>query len=292
MTALRKRMLEDLQIRNYAPTTVAAYIRGVAEFAKHFGKSPELLASEQIREYQLYMVKEKGVSLSSYIQAVCALRFLYSNTLHLAVSVDRIPLPRYEKKLPVILSPAEVKLLLEAPKNLAYRAMLTTMYAAGPRVSEVARLKVADIDSSRNVIWIRGGKGRKDRQTLLPPRLLELLRVYYRWKRPKEWLFPGEKPGQPITSKSIFLACKKAAEDAGISKSIHPHSLRHAFATHLLDAGVNLRCIQILLGHAKLETTARYLHVSDTAVRSTTSPLELLDPLDIVQAASTFQPKP
>jgi site-specific recombinase XerD len=285
-------MLEDLQIRNYAPTTVAAYIRGVAEFAKHFGKSPELLGSEQIREYQLYMVKEKGVSLSSYIQAVCALRFLYSNTLHLAVSVDRIPLPRYEKKLPVILSPAEVKLLLEAPKNLAYRAMLTTMYAAGPRVSEVARLKVADIDSSRNVIWIRGGKGRKDRQTLLPPRLLELLRVYYRWKRPKEWLFPGEKPGQPITSKSIFLACKKAAEDAGISKSIHPHSLRHAFATHLLDAGVNLRCIQILLGHAKLETTARYLHVSDTAVRSTTSPLELLDPLDIVQAASTFQPKP
>ena len=292
MTALRKRMLEDLQIRNYAPTTVAAYIRGVAEFAKHFGKSPELLGSEQIREYQLYLVKEKGVSLSSYIQAVCALRFLYSNTLHLAVSVDRIPLPRYEKKLPVILSPAEVKLLLEAPKNLAYRAMLTTMYAAGPRVSEVARLKVADIDSSRNVIWIRGGKGRKDRQTLLPPRLLELLRVYYRWKRPKEWLFPGEKPGQPITSKSIFLACKKAAEDAGISKSIHPHSLRHAFATHLLDAGVNLRCIQVLLGHSKLETTARYLHVSDTAVRSTISPLELLDPLDIVQAASTFQPKP
>ena len=151
---------------------------------------------------------------------------------------------------------------------------------------------MADIDSSRNVIWIRGGKGRKDRQTLLPPRLLELLRVYYRWKRPKEWLFPGEKPGQPITSKSIFLACKKAAEDAGISKSIHPHSLRHAFATHLLDAGVNLRCIQVLLGHSKLETTARYLHVSDTAVRSTISPLELLDPLDIVQAASTFQPKP
>jgi integrase/recombinase XerD len=234
MTALRKRMLEDLQIRNYAPTTVAAYIRSVAEFAKHFGKSPELLGSEQIREYQLYLVKEKGVSLSSYIQAVCALRFLYSNTLHLAVSVDRIPLPRYEKKLPVILSPAEVKLLLEAPKNLAYRAMLTTMYAAGPRVSEVARLKVADIDSSRNVIWIRGGKGRKDRQTLLPPRLLELLRVYYRWKRPKEWLFPGEEPDKPITTKSIYLACKKAAEDASISKPIHPHSLRHYAASRTM----------------------------------------------------------
>jgi site-specific recombinase XerD len=281
-------MLEDLQIRNYAPTTVAAYIRSVAEFAKHFGKSPELLGSEQIREYQLYLIKEKGVSLPSYIQAVCALRFLYSNTLHLPVSVDRIPLPRYEKKLPVILSPAEVKLLLETPKNLSHRAMLTTMYAAGPRISEVAKLKVADIDSSRNVIWIRGGKGRKDRQVLLPPRLLELLRVYFRWKKPKEWLFPGGIPGQPICSNSIFRACQNAVRNAGIVKPVHPHSLRHAFATHLLDAGVNLRTIQILLGHSKLETTARYLHVTDTAVRSTTSPLELLDPLDIVQAASTF----
>jgi integrase/recombinase XerD len=183
-------MLEDLQIRNYAPTTVAAYIRSVAEFAKHFGKSPDLLGSEEIREYQLYLIKEKGVSLPSYIQAVCALRCLYSNTLHLPVSVDRIPLPRYEKRLPVILSPAEVKLLLETPKNLSHRAMLTTMYAAGPRISEVAKLKVADIDSSRNVIWIRGGKGRKDRQVLLPPRLLELLRVYFRWKKPKEARLP------------------------------------------------------------------------------------------------------
>ena len=288
MTPLRKRMLEDLQIRNYAPTTVTAYIRSVAEFAKHFGKSPELLGSEQVREYQLYLIKEKGVSLPSYIQAVCALRFLYSNTLHLPVSIDRIPLPRYERKLPVILSPAEVKLLLETPKNLSHRTMLTTMYAAGPRISEVAKLKVADIDTSRNVIWIRGGKGRKDRQVLLPPRLLELLCVYLRCKQPKEWLFPGGIPGQPISSKSIFCACQKAVRNAGIVKHVHPHSLRHAFATHLLDAGVNLRTIQILLGHSKLETTARYLHVTDTAVRSTTSPLELLDPLDIVQAATTF----
>jgi len=281
-------MLEDLQIRNYAPTTVSAYIRSVAEFAKHFGKSPDLLGSEQIREYQLYLIKEKGFSLSSYIQAVCALRFLYSHTLHLPVSVDRIPLPRYERKLPVILSPAEVKLLLETPKNLAHRTILTTMYAAGPRISEVARLKLADIDSSRNAIWIRGGKGRKDRQSLLPPRLLELLRVYFRWRQPKDWLFPGEKPGHPISCPAIFRACQKAARKAGIDKPVHPHSLRHAFATHLLDAGVNLRTIQLLLGHAKLETTARYLHVTDAAVRSTTSPLELLDPLDIVQAASTF----
>jgi integrase/recombinase XerD len=231
MTPLRKRMLEALQIRNYSPSTVAAYIRSVAEFAKHFGKSPDLLGAEQIREYQLYLIKEKGVSLPSYIQAVCALRFLYSNTLHLPVSVDRIPLPRYEKKLPVILSPAEVKLLLETPKNLSHRAMLATMYAAGPRISEVAKLKLTDIDSSRNVIWIRGGKGRKDRQTLLPPRLLEVLRVYFRWKQPKQWLFPGGIPGRHICSNSIFRACQKAVRNAGIAKSVHPHSLRHAFAT-------------------------------------------------------------
>jgi len=195
------------------------------------------------------------------------------------------------KKLPVILSPEEVGLMLVTPKSLLHRTILTTMYAAGPRVSEVSRLKVPDIDSGRGVTWIRGGKGHKDRQTLLPPKLLELLRVYYRWKRPTDWLFPGEKPGQPISRDAIRAACKKAAQDAGISKPVHPHSLRHAFATHLLEAGTNLRTIQILLGHAKLETTARYLHVAATAVRATISPLELLDPVDIVQAASTVQPE-
>ena len=290
MTTLRQRMTEDLQIRNYAPTTITAYVRGVAEFAKHFGKSPDQLAAEQIREYQLFLMKEKGVALPTYIQIVSALRFLYTNTLHHQISIERIPFPRYEKKLPIIMSREEVKALLEAPKNLGHRAILSTMYAAGPRVSEVAHLRVSDIDSGRNVIWIRGGKGRKDRQTLLPPKLLELLRCYFRWRRPKDWLFPGEKPGRPITCNAIVLACKKAAEIAGISKAIHPHSLRHAFATHLLEAGVHLRSIQVLLGHAKLETTARYLHVADTAVRSAISPLELLDPLDIVQGANTFLP--
>jgi integrase/recombinase XerD len=291
MTPLRQRVLEDLQIRHYSPNTVRAYIRSIAEFAKHFGKSPDLLGAEQIREYQLYLIKKKRVSLSSYIQAVCSLRFLYTNTLHRQVAVERIPLPRYEKKLPVILSREEVKLVLETPKHLGYRAMLSTMYAAGPRVSEVANLKVEDIDSGRGILWIRGGKGRRDRRTLLPPKLLELLRVYWRWEHPKNWLFPGGKSGTPISKESIFRACQKAGQDAGISKAVHPHSLRHAFATHLLEAGVDLRTIQLLLGHAHLETTARYLHVADTTVRSTVSPLELLDPLDVVKAASTFPPE-
>ena len=292
MTALRQRMMEDLQIRNYAPSTVKAYVRGVADFAKHFGKSPDLLGAEQIREYQLFLIKEKGVALPTYIQIVSGLRFLYTNTLHRQIGIERMPFPRYERKLPIIMSRQEVKALLEAPKNLGHRTILSTMYAAGPRISEVAHLKIADIDSSRNVIWIRGGKGRKDRQTLLPPKLLEPLRCYFRWKRPTDWLFPGEKSGHPLTCNAIVLACKNAAQVAGITKAVHPHSLRHAFATHLLEAGVNLRSIQILLGHAKLETTARYLHVADTATRSTTSPLELLDPLDIVKAASTFLPEP
>lgn len=290
MTPLRQRMLEDLQIRNYAPPTIRAYIRRVAEFAKYFGKSPDQLGAEHIRDYQLFLIQQKRVSQSAYIQTVCGLRFLYTHTLHHQISIEHIPLPRYERKLPIILSREEVKALLEAPKNLSHRAILATMYAAGPRVSEVAKLKVEDLDSGRKVIWIRGGKRHKDRQTLLPPKLLELLRFYWRWRQPKDWLFPGGTPGRPISCKAIFLACKKAAQTAGISKALHPHSLRHAFATHLLEAGVDLRKIQLLMGHANLETTARYLHVADTAVHSTTSPLELLDPLDIVQAARTFLP--
>jgi site-specific recombinase XerD len=284
-------MLEDLQMRNYSPHTVAASVRRVAEFAKPFGKSPEWLGPEEIREYQLSLIKEKTVSLSAYIQTGCGLRFLYANTRHRSVSIDRIPLPRYEKKLPVIVSPAEVHRLLEMPKNLSHRTILTTLYAAGPRVSEGATLKPSDIDSGRGVIWMRAGKGRQDRPTLLPPQRLELLRIYFRWKRPKEWLFPGGKPEQPLSTKSIFLACRKAAQKAGISQAVPPHSWRHACAPPRLEAGVDLRPMQIVLGHAKRETTARYLHVAHPRMRSTTSPWELLDPLPIVQAARTDPPE-
>ena len=275
-------MLEDLQIRHYSPTTIRLYLYAIKEFAKHFGKPPDQLGAEHIRRYQLFLTKEKKVSTSTYVLMVCALRFFYTHTLHRKVAIERIPFPRRERKLPMILSRDEVKALLEAPRDLRYRAMLAILYGSGLRVSEVARLKVADIDSARNVLWVRSGKGRKDRQALLPPKLRELLRCYWRTRRPTDWLFPGADPSQPVSAKTIFRACRQAAHSDGIAKSVHPHLLRHAFATHLLEAGTNLRTIQILLGHANLETTARYLQVADVNVRATISPLESLESLHLI----------
>jgi integrase/recombinase XerD len=275
-------MLEDLQIRHYSPTTIRLYLYAVREFAKHFGKPPDQLGAEHIRQYQLFLIKDKQASQSTCIQLVCALRFFYTHTLNHKIEIERIPFPRRERKLPLILSREEVKALLEAPPDLRHRAMLAILYGSGLRVSEVARLKVADIDSARNVLWVRSGKGRRDRQALLPPKLRELLRCYWRSRRPTDWLFPGADPAQPISVKTIFRACRQAARSAGIAKSVHPHLLRHAFATHLLEAGVNLRTIQFLLGHANLETTARYLQVADVNVRGTTSPLESLESLCLI----------
>jgi integrase/recombinase XerD len=283
MTALRQRMLEDLRIRNYARSTVKCYIHAVAEFAKHFHQPPDHLGPEEIRSWQLFLLNEKQVKLSTYIQAVCALRFFYRNTLNRKIEIERIPLPRYEQKLPVILSKNEVKALLEAPKNLGHRAILATMYGAGLRVSEVANLKAGDIDSDRRVIWVRGGKGRKDRQVMLSDMLRDVFAAYWRWRQPTDWFFPGFKAGSPISQKGVFWACRKAARTAGIAKPVHPHSLRHAFATHLLEDGVNLVVIQILLGHKNLKTTARYLHLADSTVRSARSPIELLDSLNLLQ---------
>ena len=290
MTVLRQRMLEDLRIRNYAPRTVEAYIHWVAEFAKHFHRPPDQLGPEEIRCWQLHLLEEKQVKQATYIQAVCALRFFYRNTLNRKIEMDRIPLPKYEQKLPVILSKEEVKALLEAPRNLGHRAILATMYGAGLRISEAAHLKVTDLDRERKVIWVRGGKGRKDRQVMLAEPLREVLVAYWRWKRPTDWLFPGRKPGGPITRGSVFETCQKAARRAGIAKRVHPHSLRHAFATHLLEDGVNLLVIQALLGHKNLRTTARYLHVADSTIRGARSPLELLGGLDLVRPTTTVKP--
>ena len=291
MTVLRQRMLEDLRIRNYSPSTVRCYVRSVSEFAKHFHQSPESLGPEEIRSWQLFLLNEKRVKLSTYIQAICALRFFYRNTLNRKIEIDRIPLPRYEKKLPLILSREEVKALLEAPRNLSHRAILATMYGAGLRASEATKLKVHDIDGERKVIWVRGGKGQKDRQVMLSGPLREVLAAYWRWKHPTEWLFPGKLPGSHITREGVFDICRKAAQRAGIDKPVNPHSLRHAFATHLLDDGANIVVIQALLGHANLKTTSRYLHVADSTVRSVKSPLETLGTVDLVRVASTLPPK-
>ncbi|HXC42659.1 MAG TPA: site-specific tyrosine recombinase/integron integrase [Candidatus Dormibacteraeota bacterium] len=284
MTPLRQRMLEDLQIRRYSPTTIRIYLHCIAEFAQHFGKPPDRLGAEHIRQYQLFLIKEKKVSRPTFVQVVCALRFFYTHTLNRKISIERIPFPRRERKLPLILSREEVKALLAAPGNLRTRTLLAILYGCGLRVSEVAQLKVSDIDSARNLLRVRQGKGGKDRQTLLPAKLLELLRCYWRNQRPSGWLFPAADSARPITPKTIYMVCRTATRRAGISKPVHPHSLRHAFATHLLEAGVNLRTIQILLGHANLETTARYLHVADVAVRTTASPLDSLD-LDLTPPA-------
>jgi site-specific recombinase XerD len=284
-------MLEDLRIRNYAPSTVACYTRSVAEFASYFDRSPDKLGPKEIRQWQLYLLNEKKVRLPTYIQAICGLRFFYRNTLHRKIDVDRFPLPRYETKLPVILSKAEVKALLEAPKSLGERAILATMYGAGLRVSEVVNLKVSDLDRERKVIHVRGGKGHKDRQVMFSDSLREVLAAWWRWRRPKDWLFPGEKPGKPVSRETVHRMCKTAARLAGIGKRVHPHALRHAFATHLLDDGVSLPVIQALLGHLNLKTTARYLHVSDVALRSAKSPLEMLGSLDLIRATKDIPPK-
>jgi integrase/recombinase XerD len=200
VTPLRQRMLEDLRIRHYSPTTIRLYLYAVRD----------QLGAEHIRRYQLFLTKEKKVSTSTYVLMVCALRFFYTHTLHRKVAIERIPFPRRERKLPLILSRDEVKALLEAPPDLRQRAMLAILYGSGLRVSEVARLKVADIDSARNVLWVRSGKGRKDRQALLPPKLRELLRCYWRSRRPSDWLFPGADPRQPVSVKTIFTACRRA----------------------------------------------------------------------------------
>ena len=276
-TPLRQRMLEELQRRNYSSRTIRLYLRHVAEFAKHFHRSPDQLGAENIRQYQLFLIQEKKLAWSSYNQIVCALRFFYAKTLNRAFLLEEIPFPRTEQRLPLILSREEVARILTAPLHLKTRARLMTIYAAGLRRSEAARLRVNDIDSARMTITVRQGKGQKDRVVMLSPVLLQTLRQYWRHNKPKQWLFPGENPDQPISDNDIFGVFHNAVRRAGITKKVSPHSLRHSFATHLLESGTNLRTIQILLGHRSLKTTARYLHVSQQHVRATASPLDSLN---------------
>lgn len=278
MTPLRQRMTEDMQVRNLAPATRAIYLQQVFLFARYFHKSPELLGPEEIRAYQLYLINEKELAPSSVHTAVAALRFLYKVSLHKDWTfADVIPTPRHPQKLPVIMSQGEVLQFLGSVGNIEHRAVLTTCYAAGLRISEAVHLKPTHIDSKRMVIRVELGKGQKDRCVMLSPKLLETLRGYWRQVRPTgDWLFQGELPDQPINRMTLQRACHKARRLARISKPVTPHSLRHAFAVHLLEAGTDVRTIQLLLGHRSLATTARYLRVATTKVCSTISPLDLL----------------
>jgi integrase/recombinase XerD len=281
MTRLRKMMLEELQRRNYAQSTIRSYIRIVEDFARRFNCPPDRLGPRHIREYQAELFQKQKLSPNSVVRHLAALRFFYIKTLKRAWSIAETPYPKWVFHLPTILSQEEVAQLIDAALTPYHRVLLMTLYATGARRAELTQLKASDIDSKRMVIRIRGGKGRKDRDVMLSPKLLEELRAHgHRLRhRPIIWLFPGNRwhsGDQPIDTKTVWNACKEAAKRAGIRKDVHPHTLRHSFATHLLEAGADLRTIQILLGHRDLEETTIYLHLSQRHLQATPSPLDSL----------------
>lgn len=276
MTALRQRMIDDLRVRNYAPGTIDLYIGSVARFAQHFGKSPDQLGPEHIREYQTFLVNTKKASWPVFNQAVCALRFFYKFTLGKPWMIEHIPFPKQEKKLPVVLSPGEVAKFLQAVPNLKHRTVLMTMYGSGVRIAEALGLRIDDVDSHRMLIRVEQGKGRRDRYTILPPTLLASLRGYWKSSRTRPWLFPGQTSQQPLTQNAMHRVVRRVRKKAGLAKPVTTHTMRHCFATHLLEAGVDLRTIQVLLGHRSLNTSAMYLHVAAGALRSDGKPIDLL----------------
>lgn len=276
MTALRQRMIRDMKLKNLTPQTQQTYLGDVERFARFYGKSPEVLNQEHVRTYLMSLFYEKKRSSSAVIKAACALRFLYGTTLGQEALAAKIPLPKQEQKLPEVLSLSEVSCFFEAITSLKYRAILMTAYAGGLRTSEVLRLRVTDIDSKRMVIRVNQGKGKKDRYVMLSTRLLAVLRAYWRAARPKGWLFPGVQPHQPVTQRTLLSVCHNAARDAGITKPMTIHVLRHSFATHLLESGTDVRIVQVLLGHRSLRTTARYTRVSMHTINAVKSPLDLL----------------
>ena len=278
MTPLRQLTIEEMQIRNLALNTQASYIQQISRFARYFGKSPELLGPSDIRAYQLHLMHDRCLSASSIVVAISALRFLYNVVLKRGWDLDElIPTCRKPQKLPVVLSREEVNRFLAAVEEPHHRAILTICYAAGLRISEAVCLKPAAIDSQRMVIRVEAGKGAKDRYVMLSPRLLDILRRYWRAVHPKEWLFPGDQPGQPITRSAVEVACQNTRRRCDVGKPVTPHAFRHAFAVHLLEAGADLRTIQLLLGHRSLNTTARYLRLATNKICATASPLDALE---------------
>jgi integrase/recombinase XerD len=273
MSPLRRRMIEDMTIRKLAPKTQHDYLQRVKNFAAYLGRSPDTASSEDVRRYQLHLTAS-GVGIPTINQTISTLRFFFKVTLGRADLVERATFVREPRKLPVVLSPEEVARLLDAAPGLKYKAALSVAYGAGLRVSEVVALKVSDIDSKRMIIRVEQGKGRKDRYVMLSPHLLELLRAWYRVARPQGWLFPGRDPVQPMTTRQLNRACHDAANVAEIGKPVSMHTLRHSFATHLLEQNIDIRVIQVLLGHAKLDTTALYTRVATKTIQQVMSPLD------------------
>jgi integrase/recombinase XerD len=277
MTLLRQRMLEEMQIRNFSENTQKSYLQQVSLFSRYFRRSPDGLGPVNIRTYQLFLTNEKKLAAGSILIATSALRFFYTVTLKRPWDVeDVLPMPKKSQILPVILSPDEVRQFLSCIPRRKARTVLTVCYAAGLRISEAIALKPTDIDSQRMTIRVSQGKGAKDRYVMLSEQLLTILRDWYRAARPTEWLFPGVIPGSHITRDGVSDACKLGIQRSGLTKPVSPHSLRHAFACHLLEYGTDLRTIQLLLGHRSLSTTARYLRLATSKVCATRSPLDLL----------------
>ena len=279
MTHLRQATLDELERRSYSQSTRRIYIREIELFARYFHRSPDRLGLQHVRDYQAHLFRERKLEPSSVAQRTAALRFLFVRVLKRPWTVEQMPYPKRPVKLPTVLSQEEVARLIAAASTPLHRIVLMTAYATGVRRAELTHLRVADIDSQRMVVHVHGGKGRKDRDVMLSPALLEALRAYWRGlkSKPQEWLFPSrqsKRGGLPISEKVFWHACQEAARRAGIDKPIHPHTLRHCFATHLLEAGADLRTIQLLLGHSDLKATTIYLHLSQRHLHAIASPLD------------------
>jgi len=279
MTALRKRMLEELQRRNYSSETTRAYLFAVKDFAAYFGKRPDQLGQEHLRKYQLHLLNDRKLAVETIVGRIAALRFFFVKVLRRPYREIDLVYPKRPERLPVILSEEEVAQLIESASTSYHRVILMTLYGTGLRREELCRLKVTDIDSQRMVVHVRQGKGNKDRDVTLSPRLLEVLRAYWKWRKPKTYLFPSpyrSRIERAIDSKTVWYAVREAARRAGIKKKVSPHLLRHSWATHLLERGTDLKTIQVLLGHVDLEATTIYLHLSQRHLQSINNPIEAL----------------